>query len=724
VFLAALVGAVTLSAEVAHMRAAAFLAGGTIRTFAALSAVYIAGLGLGSAAGALLAARAGRDGALSALAAVLALAAAALGLSMAFPGLWRPGEGALWRAGLCCLPAAAALGAAFPLLVAALEAPPGCGPAGAGRAVGLASAALEAGSAAGPILAALVLLPLLGTAATLAAAAGGAALAGVWLVLRSRRAGDGPRRPGPVVRWLVIAALPCAALPAMGAGLYARAVLGEAGEESEVKPALESLDEGPEAVVSVLSMWRAEEGRRVRALYIGRKMQADDSTPWLRIEKGMGVLPALLCPLERGRTFHLGLGSGVSAAWSAAAAPGRTVEVAEIVPGVAAELEAFSPHNAAGRFAVRLGDGRAMLAAEDGRFGLIVTDIVFPEDAGAGGLFSAEYFRLARSRLEPGGVFAHWLPLWQLSPDALRSTVRAFLDAFPDGTLWAVSLNAGRPLVALVGTGGGVGDASPPAALARRIAAAGGPGGRLSEIGMDSPEAVLARFVAGPDGLRELAGAARPSTDDRPTAELSGPARGAGHHGPANLAMVLAAWAADIPNGLPGAPVGADVLGRAADLRKCRRALAEVNLELAGAAVRGLSDDALMAAAGRVRPARAGAPRDPEIAYELWGLLAEAGAAATAAGDMASARALLEESLTVGPERDYIMRHLALALAVSGQRREGLEKARRACALVPGEAANWSVLEQVAASAGEREESARAAARAAGILRSGRTEPR
>ncbi|MFW6152701.1 MAG: hypothetical protein ACOC6C_06965, partial [Verrucomicrobiota bacterium] len=61
------------------------------------------------------------------------------------------------------------------------------------------------------------------------------------------------------------------------------------------------------------------------------------------------------------------------------------------------------------------------------------------------------------------------------------------------------------------------------------------------------------------------------------------------------------------------------------------------------------------------------------------------------------------------PKRDFIMRNLALAKAVTGKPGDGLEEARDACRLRPENPENWKVLQQVALSAGNDNEARHAA---------------
>ena len=63
-------------------------------------------------------------------------------------------------------------------------------------------------------------------------------------------------------------------------------------------------------------------------------------------------------------------------------------------------------------FGVHFHDLSRRVAADHGRY---VPPIAF---AGVSSLYSVEFYRLARSRLKPGGFLTQWLPLYQVSPQA------------------------------------------------------------------------------------------------------------------------------------------------------------------------------------------------------------------------------------------------------------------------------------------------------------------
>lgn len=56
--------------------------------------------------------------------------------------------------------------------------------------------------------------------------------------------------------------------------------------------------------------------------------------------------------------------------------------------------------------------------------------------AGIADLYTSEYYREARARLAPGGLFVQWVQGYSLEPANLRMVFRTFSSEFPRVTLW------------------------------------------------------------------------------------------------------------------------------------------------------------------------------------------------------------------------------------------------------------------------------------------------
>ncbi|MCX7591255.1 MAG: hypothetical protein N2255_06460, partial [Kiritimatiellae bacterium] len=463
------------------------------------------------------------------------------------------------------------------------------------------------------------------------------------------------------------------------------------------------------------SEYEPAENRNLTRLYVGRKMQAEDSTPWLRVEKRMGALPALLCPDRPGKVFHVGMGSGVTVAWCAATLD-KHVECAELVAGVARMRDVFRPHNEVGTFTIHIGDGRHRLLCEKDPLVLVVTDIVFPEDFGASNLFSVEYFRLVAERLVKGGATAHWLPLFQLPPETFKAIVRSFLTVFPEGTLWAGCVNVRRPVAMLFAVKAEGKCFFDSERIEYRIRSARMGQSVLRDIGLDTPEAVFAHLVAGPEQLQRMAGSGALYHDDRPLLEwmVTASAEHLQTWSVENMRLLLSCWQENIADLVKGR--GTEI---APVRRKARYLLARAGYEAeVGGGV--ASAVALLTEAKKLHP------DDAEISFALWDLLSIEANRALREGQIALAGKFIEEALRHGPLRDFLARDLAVIATACGATERALALAREAVRLDPGEPLNWETLEKVAHNAREQKEAVEARQKAAELrrMRAGRADGR
>ena len=140
---------------------------------------------------------------------------------------------------------------------------------------------------------------------------------------------------------------------------------------------------------------------------------------------------------------------------------------------------------------------------------MITSDIIQPHHAGAGNVYSAEYYRLVRDSLTEDGVTVQWLGVY---PETRQKLImRTFLSVFPDTTLWvgpygAVMVGTKRPLR--------LDPARVTRAMSEREVAAS-----LAEIGIRDLASLLEIYAAGPEELRAYVGDGPLLTDDRPMVE-------------------------------------------------------------------------------------------------------------------------------------------------------------------------------------------------------------
>jgi spermidine synthase len=252
-----------------------------------------------------------------------------------------------------------------------------------------------------------------------------------------------------------------------------------------------------------------EEAAGQRALYVNGLYQASTDPEMLWLHRAIGHLPMVLHPAPRD-VLVVGLGGGATAG-AVSRHPGARVLIVELSRAVAHAARLFGDVNDhvldRPNVTLRVDDGRSVLRLGGRRFDVIAADPVEPTHAGAGYLYSREYFALMRGALADSGVVLQWIGVRE-EPE-YRLILRTFLDVFPDATSWL----DGRLLV---------GTSTPLRVAADRVATLrADPGLRraLDAIGLTGDDVLASWFTAGPEALRRRAGDGPLLTDDRPMLE-------------------------------------------------------------------------------------------------------------------------------------------------------------------------------------------------------------
>jgi len=162
------------------------------------------------------------------------------------------------------------------------------------------------------------------------------------------------------------------------------------------------------------------------------------------------------------------------------------------------------------RFRVHVEDGRFFLLATDRRFDLITAEPPPPKNAGVVNLYSREYFQLVHDRLTEGGIATHWLPVYQLSPADAKAIIAAFCSVFDDCTLWS-----GSGLEWMLAGTRGLAGAPSDEGFSRQWHEPGS-AADLKEVGLEVPEQLGALFIADAPFLFEMVRAHAPLEDDHP----------------------------------------------------------------------------------------------------------------------------------------------------------------------------------------------------------------
>ncbi len=81
-------------------------------------------------------------------------------------------------------------------------------------------------------------------------------------------------------------------------------------------------------------------------------------------------------------------------------------------------------------------DARHYILTTDEKFDIITSDPIHPWVKGAACLYTKEYFDLVKKHLNPGGIVTQWVPLYESNTEVVKSEVKTFFEAFPNGSVW------------------------------------------------------------------------------------------------------------------------------------------------------------------------------------------------------------------------------------------------------------------------------------------------
>jgi spermidine synthase len=518
-----LAGAILLALEVIWFRFLTMFVLSTTLAASLMLATVLAGIALGGLVGGAWAAR--RPGAIGQLPTV----AAATGIAVvsayySFQTLtsgtqiaaW---ERTLWLAAVLTLPTSLLSGVLFTLTGTAVRRAVNVD----ARAAGWLSLANTAGGMCGPVVAAFILLPTLGTErafAALAAAYLGVGLLAIWGVGAWRGA---TRLPSVLAAGVALsAALVLFPFGLMKDVYFARVAQPYAGDGARIV----ATREGPSETLFLMQQEWLGEPVYTRLVTNGFSMSGT-SVPALRYMRYFAYWPAALHHGPLRRVLLVCYGVGVTAGAVLDVPSVESLDIAEISADIVAASDVIYPDDAPSgsparhplrdpRVHLHIEDGRQFLARTADRFDLITGEPPPPRTPGAVNIYTREYFALLRDRLAEGGLVTYWLPVGRPDPGTnVHAIIRAFCDVFADCSMW----NATPFDFMLAGSRGAASTTSastlsedefvkPWTDPALRT--------RLSEIGFELPQQIGATFLGDAEYLRELTAGTPPLDDDHP----------------------------------------------------------------------------------------------------------------------------------------------------------------------------------------------------------------
>ncbi|MDP2702979.1 MAG: fused MFS/spermidine synthase, partial [Candidatus Rokubacteria bacterium] len=390
-----------------------------------------------------------------------------------------------------------------------------------GRQVGRLYGANTLGAIVGSIVAGFILMPIVGTQATLKAGAA------VNLLLASALFAAGARG---TLRWRWPAAAGCVVVAAgvlvlphwdqrvmsSGAAIYARwYVNASRGQDLAALLRSQHIVYYRDGLSATVAVSRAGEHVFLR---VNGKLDAGTAGD-MPTQLMSGHLPLLL-HADPKNVLVIGLGSGITAG-AVARYPIERLDVVEIEPAVV-EASRFFRQLHGGvledpRVRTVIADGRNFLLTTRERYDVIISEPSNPWMSGLASMFSEEFFRLARERLRPGGIMLQWIQSYNIRPEDFRMVVNTFRSAFPAASIW----NPVRGDFLLVGR-----RESRPIDLDQvRARFDGNPQVRrdLERIGVRAWPGVLGFFMLGEADTARFAQGGGLNTDDKLPLEFSAP---------------------------------------------------------------------------------------------------------------------------------------------------------------------------------------------------------
>ena len=444
----ALSGLTALGSEVVWTRVLSLLFGATTYTFSLILAVFLVGLGIGSSLGSAMARnltnpRIALGWCQLGLCACLAWAAYQTGVSLPYwpinpsisTSLAFNFQLDLMRAIWVMLPGAILWGASFPLALAAVAARG----QDSARLVGGVYAANTVGAIIGATVISLALVGTVGSQKTQQVLIGVAAMSGLLMLMPTTGELRKPLTSTPAV---VIGI-------ALVAGLLARSVppipwlLVAYGRYSATWVGQNEMVYVGEGVTASVAVTRTPTG--VLNYHNAGKVQASSEPQDMRLQRMLGHITTLV-PKNPNKVLVIGCGAGVTAGAVSIDPMVKDQTIAEIEPLVPRVVSThFAQHNfnvvANPKVKVHLDDARHYLLTTNEKFDAITSDPLDPWVKGAATLYTREFFDVVKSHLNPGGVVTLFVQLYESSEAAVKSEIGTFLEAFPNGAVFANTVN-------------------------------------------------------------------------------------------------------------------------------------------------------------------------------------------------------------------------------------------------------------------------------------------
>jgi spermidine synthase len=526
-------GFTALGYEVLWTRALEQFTHNSTYAYTAMLAMFLLGIGGGSALAAAWVDRARRP--LAAFGAVeIAIGLSVIGALLVYMRLldWIPafatalGGLASWGraltvifavAGVTLLTTTLLFGATFPFVVRTVV----DSVDSVGRRVALAYTVNTAGAILGALGVGFVLLPALGLRGTFLALVALNLFAGALLI-----AGGSTRIAAGLSAGIAVAAF-AVALQAVPDRLFERTFAARYGELLLYR----------EQITDTVMVTQDATGERFIRYGDGR---GTAGTHTFVEDRSYAHLALLLHPDPK-RILNICFGVGNSLS-SVTQYPIERVDAVELSPGVAFAAPFFARTNRNvlddPRVHLTIQDGRNYLLSHPERYDVIRLDPPELHTAGIVNLYTQEFFELARDHLAPGGIFSIWVNIAYTPEPEMRMIARTAAEVFPYVSIWH------GPFLYSWVINGSVEPRPPDLGILARHLSEPRVRADLATIGIRDPIDFLRYFVMAGDEIRDFAGDAPLVTDDHTRLDFSVPRSVESYYGISN--SVTDDWLVDL----------------------------------------------------------------------------------------------------------------------------------------------------------------------------------
>lgn len=448
-------GLTALGAEVVWTRLLSVMLGATVYTFSIILAVFLAGLGLGSGLASHFARQMkGPRVALGVCQILLAAAIAWTAYTLADALPYWPIDPLLARSAVfnfqvdimrcmwAVFPAACLWGANFPFaLAAAAERSED-----SGTLVGKVYAANTVGGIFGALAFSIILIPWIGTQDCQRLLIALATISSL-IVFAPMARSLGKRGVAAIVASLVASIWMIASISPVPwlAVAYGRRMMLQTNPGRALY-----VGEGRNYSVAV-----SEPPDGSRYFHVAGKVEASTAPSDMRLQRMLGHLPALFYQDPKS-VLVVGFGAGVTAGTFVLHPTVEKITICELeplVPPAAAKYFQKENYNVKNdpRTTIHYDDARHFILTSKDKFDVITSDPIHPWVKGSSSLYSKQYFELAKQHLRPGGIVTQWVPLYESDLATVKSQLATFFDVFPNGTVWANTINGEGYDVVLLG---------------------------------------------------------------------------------------------------------------------------------------------------------------------------------------------------------------------------------------------------------------------------------